>query len=138
MKLQDRHIGAAGVLVSVILFLNIKDASFQTKVFPIGLIMILLCLSLALIFRKGKNDGFEFPHFKKILIAFAMIALYMLGMQYIGFLVSTIAFVAAFLTVYHCKMNKIILIIFSIGYPVLIYVLFNHVLSVRLPAGLLI
>lgn len=138
MKLQDRHIGAAGVLASVILFLNIKDASFQTKVFPIGLIVILLGLSLALVFRKGKNNGFEFPHFKKVLMAFVMIALYVAGIQYIGFLVSTIVFVAAFLLVYKCDMNKAVLVAFSIGYPVFIYVLFNHVLSVRLPAGLLI
>ena len=138
MKLYDRYIGVVGVLASVILFLNVKDTDFQTKAFPIGLIVIFLGLSLALVFRKGKNEGYDFPQFKRVLIAFVLIALYIVGMNVIGFLVSTIVFVAAFLLIYQCKMNKIVLAAFTIGYPVFIYVLFNNVLSVRLPAGLLI
>lgn len=138
MKLQDRHIGLIGVLASVILFFNIKDSSFQTKAFPVGLLIIFLGLSLALVFRKGKNNGYEFLHFKRVLIAFVLIALYIVGVNLIGFLVSTILFIAAFLLVYQSKMNKIVLAVFAIGCPVFIYVLFNYVLSVRLPSGLLI
>lgn len=138
MKLYDRYIGVAGVLASVVLFLSIKDTDFKTKAFPVGLIFIFLGLSLALIFRKGKNEGYEFRQFKRIIIAFALIALYIVGINVIGFLVSTIVFVAAFLLMYQCKMNRLVLAVFTIGYPVFIYVLFNNVLSVRLPTGLLI
>lgn len=136
--LKDKYIGILGMIISIFLGVNIWGRSFQTKAFPVSLLIVLFVLSLILICRKDETGGYKVTHIKKIVQAFLLIAIYIVCMKVLGWLSSTILFVGIFLWMYKCKMNKLILIAFAIGYPTVIYFVFNYLLAVRLPSGLLI
>lgn len=138
MKLKDRYIGIVGILASLFLMTNIWNQSFQTKAFPMGILVILLALSVVLVVRKDTSGGYEITHFKRIIKGCVLLAAYIAGINILGWLSSTILFVGIFLWMYQCKMNKLVLIMFTIAYPVAIYILFKNILAVRLPSGILI
>lgn len=135
--MKDRVIGLIGMLVSVILFLDIRDAEFKTKIFPMACIVVFFVFSTALLLRKEQKK-YEFEQLGRIVISIAIILAYMLAMKYIGFLVSTIAFMLAFTLYNRAKIGYWTCIIYSILYPTSIYALFKVLLNVRLPKGFLI
>lgn len=135
--MKDRFIGLIGMLVSVILFMDIRGAEFKTKVFPIACIIVFFAFSAALVFRKEQKK-YEFVQLGRIMISIAIILAYMLAMKYIGFLISTIAFMLAFTIYNRVKIGYLACILYSVLYPTAIYTLFKILLNVRLPKGFLI
>lgn len=135
--MKDRVIGLFGMIVSIVLFLDIRDAEFKTKVFPIACIIVFFAFSMVLLLRKEQKK-YEFVQLGRIVISIAIILAYMLAMKYVGFLVSTIAFMLAFTLYNRAKIGYWACIIYSIVYPTAIYALFKMLLNVRLPKGFLI
>lgn len=135
--MKDRLIGLFGIIVSLILFLDIRDAAFRTKVFPIACIVVFFAFSVALVFRKNQKR-YEFAQLGRIVVSIGIILAYMLGMKYLGFLSATIAFMLAFTLYNRAKIGYAACVIYSLLYPTAIYMLFKVLLNVRLPKGILI
>lgn len=149
----------AFAVVYTILAFNIPPSSFTTaavgpSVFPIAIGVMLAVTSLALLFNgllearassaerhEGIGSGVlhepEENHeqsLKKLLVVIALLFGYICLFFALGYVLSTILFIFSttlYLERKHWKRN----LIYSIVFPVIVFLLFNHVLSVYLPTG---
>ncbi|WP_100052183.1 tripartite tricarboxylate transporter TctB family protein [Basfia succiniciproducens] len=77
---------------------------------------------------------------KRIFSVIGLVFVYVLLMQYIGFIVTSIPFLfclSVLLTPLYIKKNYIVYSIFSIVLPILAYFLFSYYLNLTMPSGFL-
>ena len=115
--------------------------------FPQFLAIILIGLSLGLLIRaimsKSEEDNsptkFTPKDIKCFLLIIVMLILYVMGIQYIGYLVSTFLFAAACFCVMGASWKKpAAVLIPSIIIGVVCYVMFKMLFNADLPSGILI
>ncbi len=119
------------------------DADSQT--YPRFIIIILFGLTtfylLQMLFRAKKsgvqNSNGEFEGFLPVQFFGCLILtlLYLLGVNYIGFYVSTVVFMAA--TLLFMKVKPLYIAVSTVSIIALVYVAFTLFLKVKLPKGLL-
>jgi putative tricarboxylic transport membrane protein len=118
-----------------------------TKTFPSIIGAILVALSLIQLIsvargNVGEPEGIEGGeadskvHFKPLLLMLAGLLAFAIGLQYIGFLLSsTILFSLVTFALNRKKTKWYVIILIAAGFSVLLYVAFNYGLQIKLPLG---
>ena len=139
----DRVAGIAFLLVGLLFFIEsqkISDSAYGSsvgpKIFPMGLGLILIALSIRLLYETFKYKTEEMAkeklEYKKFFIIFGSALLYAFFLEKIGYVVSTFLFLLiAFQTLERGKVIYSIIIstVFSVG----VYYLFSELLGGSLP-----
>jgi len=111
--------------------------------FPRVVLIVAMFLTLVIIFqsiRKGPDKRvkkMEKAAFHRVSRSMICAVFFGLGAVYIGTLVSISFFIVAIMLVWGVKSKRAI-IINAIVTPILVYLIFNQILLVQLPAGILI
>ncbi|MFF2754735.1 tripartite tricarboxylate transporter TctB family protein [Psychrobacillus sp. NPDC058041] len=142
-KKFDRFAGVAFLIIGILFLVEsqrIPDSAYGSsvgpKIFPMGLGIILIALSIRLLYEtfkyKGEESEKEKLQYKKFFIIFGSAILYAFFLEKIGYVLSTFLFLLiAFQTMERGKTFSSIVIaaIFSIG----VYFLFSELLGGSLP-----
>lgn len=114
----------------------IGDSGLGPDFFPKIIAIILIILSALLFFSKDKIKQ-QNHNIKYTLIIIIAFAIYVFVIGKLGYLVSTILF--SFIVISILKKNSIILkIVYSLIFPIGLYLLFTYVFKVSLPTGIFI
>ncbi len=114
----------------------IGDSGLGPDFFPKVIAIILIILSILLFLSKDKTKQ-ENHNIKYTLMVIMIFALYIFMIGKLGYLISTILF--SFTIVSILKKNSIILkIIYSLIFPIGLYLLFTYIFKVSLPTGIFI
>ena len=146
--MKDYVTGLGGISLSLWLYSVTKGFAAEgggmaknPAYYPNLLLATLAALSLLLIvtalIRKEKPAfGINVPVLRNVGLIFGMIFVYILALQYLGFIVSTLTFIIAGVLVYGGGLKSAILT----GVPVTagVYLVFHVLLKVPMPQGLLI
>lgn len=135
MKLNDRLIGVCTIVICAYLMSTIWQTHLQTKGFPFLCMIVLMILSVMLIVRKDQG-GYKIKNLSVIGTNILLVALYIIGLQFAGFMISSVLYLLLFTTINHYEGKKPVQFAFSIGFPVLLYLIFDFVFGVTLPAGI--
>ena len=116
----------------------IGDTGLGPDFFPKVVSVILIVLSILIFISNGKDKKTEKnPNIKYTLITIGIFAVYIVLIGKIGYLVSTILF--SFAIVSLLKKDSIVLkVVYSIIFPVGLYLLFTYAFKVSLPTGIFI
>lgn len=116
----------------------IGDTGLGPDFFPKVISVILFVLGVLIFISSGKDKTVEKnPNVKYTLMTIGIFAVYIVLIGKIGYLVSTILFSFAIISL--LKKNSIILkVIYSIVFPVGLYLLFTYAFKVSLPTGIFI
>lgn len=97
--------------------------------------------------EKSAIKPFESVTFSRVFVSILAVALYLLGMQFIGFYVSTFVFMVSLIIILEhlqeeptplTKRNLLMYVAISLGTTLTVYIAFSLFLSVPTPEGLLI
>lgn len=80
-------------------------------------------------------DGFEW---RAIAATFGFLAIYILLLQYVGFVLATVVGIAAFLVLVLGKRSPVLVLGYSLGFTFTIWLVLGELLAVYLPRGELI
>lgn len=116
----------------------IGDTGLGPDFFPKVVSVILIVLSILIFILNGKDKKTEKnPNIKYTLITIGIFAVYIVLIGKIGYLVSTILFSFAIISL--LKKDSIVLkVVYSIIFPVGLYLLFTYAFKVSLPTGIFI
>jgi len=116
----------------------IGDTGLGPDFFPKVVSVILIVLSILIFISSGKDKKTEKnPNVKYTLITIVIFAVYIVLIGKIGYLVSTILFSFAIISL--LKKDSIVLkVVYSIIFPVGLYLLFTYAFKVSLPTGIFI
>ena len=104
---------------------------FELRDRHLGIVRLVLCLLL--IFRKGHEEKYDFSGISQVLIYGGLFVLYVWLMPYIGFILSTTGFLAAFLILQKYPMKQRWILLFSLIIALVLWLLFAKGFGVRLP-----
>lgn len=142
MKKVDLILGYILVAISGFFFFMISKLPEKAILYPIFVTSILLFLSIIhlIITYSKKSDeeatGFKNLEIKQLLFITVLSGLYVALIKVTGYVTSTLLYVL--ISLLGLKVNKKSAIIISIGFVILIYILFKIVLRVPLPKGFII
>ena len=120
---------------------EVKGFGVSPRVFPIILSMILLVLSLSLFWRGHSNkatdkDTNEYEisakETKLVLLTVLLIGAYIVMLEYLGYLITTVV-VLGFLMYMYGQKNIKSIVITSLVIPLTIYYFFTKLMQIRLP-----
>lgn len=115
----------------------IGDTGLGPDFFPKIISIILIVLSILIFISKDNKKREKNTNIKYTLMTILIFALYIILIGKIGYLVSTIFF--SFMIISLLKKNSIILkVVYSIIFPVGLYLLFTYAFKVSLPTGVFI
>lgn len=118
------------------------EADFMPKIYGS---LLLFCSSILLITSflklKGKNEEHKksATDWKRIFAVLGLIFIYVLLMQYLGFILISIPFLfclSLILTPDYVKKTYWIYAVFSVVLPIIAYFIFSHYLSLTMPSGI--
>lgn len=122
-----------------------QPLTMGTPMFPRALSYGILILSAILIytnFHEARSEKKEVQkkiiepeHFKIVGLGLLIVLACVIAMYYVGFIIAMIIMNIAFLVFFKVK-NKVVLILEPLLVPLIIYVLFQNVLSIPLPMGI--
>ena len=141
-RIQDLVIGVIALAVGVFLFLQTNEFPEITRNFSRIILIILIAIGAVLIITSiinGKKPGPEevsLKEFKNPMLAFLIIIVYVVMMEYIGFFVASAICIPA-LMLFMGQRKPIPMIATTAGALLFVYVLFVMQLGLRLPQGLL-
>ena len=125
--------GILGLMFFIPLLWSLREKSFQAKAFPTALLIILIAMCLLFIFRKGFDKKYDFSGIKQVLLYGGLFLIYVVILPHIGFIISTTAFISAFLILQKYPMKKLFIFIFSLAITMTLWLLFAKGFGVRLP-----
>lgn len=125
--------GLAGLAAFSFLLFTLRGKSFQARAFPTALLVLLLFLCLVLIVRKDRGGVYDFSSLLQVLLYGGLLLVYVVLMPYIGFILSTAAFLSAFLILQKYPMKKYWIVLFSLATAAALWLLFAKGFGVRLP-----
>lgn len=135
MRISDRAIGVISIIVCVYLASLVWNTRFETKALPLVCLFLLIVLSTFLIVRSNKSYTFE--NVKSIMITFALLILYIIALNTLGFIMATILFLSAFVVINGYDGSRILGAAFCLLLPLLLYAVFKMLFDVELPQGIL-
>ena len=148
VKKIDISVGTVLSILSVAIYLfagTYKGSGVSTygpNVFPQFLAVMLFITSILLIVNavKGKSqtdlEGINFPGLIRTGITVGISIIYLVAMQFLGFLISTLIFLLVMIR-YLGQKNKLTLIISSVSVSIIVYAIFKDFLKIPLPTGFL-
>ena len=128
--------------LSAVFFFMTSQLPEKATVYPTFVISLLLLLTLIHLaitfFNKDDSEETTFKNIevKQLLTVLVVSGLYVVLINILGYITSTIAYIAALLIMLKIKAVNSILI--SVGFSVIIYILFKMILKVPLPTGFII
>lgn len=142
MKKVDLILGYFLLALCGIFYFMISKLPEKAILYPIFVTTLLLFLTiihLAITYLKKSHDeksGFENLEIRQLFFILGLSGLYVGLIKVVGYVTSTIFYVLVSLL--GLKVNKKVSIAVSIGFSIIIYVLFKKFLRVPLPKGFLI
>lgn len=111
------------------------------RFFPTAVLCLIIALSIIVLGASVKSKEVNDEKFItkaqsiRVLVTFILFTFYILGLKYIGFIISTIVFLFASTSFFYGKVDKglINLSIFSVVATIIIYLLFNNFFGIILP-----
>ncbi|MFP5528630.1 tripartite tricarboxylate transporter TctB family protein [Peptococcus simiae] len=148
MKKSTYFLGSIILLLCILAWIQTNEITPPAHIYPRAILGITAGLTLLMLFRtiQGKSPDFlkkPFEHARlvQIFIVIALTGLFILGMQFLGFYVSTFLYIVAGVLYLEEHINKhsiLSAIILSVVVDAIVYLAFNVFLSVPTPVGLLI
>ena len=151
--MNNKDLRMALVMMVIFIILYAISFSFQSSgvvkshttasFFPRVVLLVAMFLTLIMIIqsiRRGPDEAkkkMDRAVFKRVALTMACAAGFGLGVVYLGTLVSIALFIVATMLAWGVESKRVI-ILTALLTPVLIYLVFNQVLLVQLPSGILI
>lgn len=132
------------ILSGAMLFNAVTTMSDDAKQFPVLILIVFMVLAAALLVKgiqdtrntaAGRETGEKrvtFEELKFPLLVFALITLYVIAVDMIGFIIPSLLFTAGLMW-FNFSRNKLALVLVPVGLVGFLYVLFTFVLASRLP-----
>ncbi len=136
MKISDRSVGIAGILMSAFLLSTIWTTQFETKAFPMAGLFILMILSVILALRR-EDKKYTLENFKQVAMGIGLLLFYIAGLKVLGFILASILFLFAFVSLNHYEGSKIVAAFYCVALPILLFAIFQLLFHIRLPQGIL-
>ena len=148
MKMKKSDIGVVAFMyaVSAFFYIYMQELPEDSRTYPTFTIVLLFGLTTLYLItmvvnavKHGTEAGMEsFSGFvpKQFFFCLGMVVLYLVGIMYLGFFVSTVIFMVAVMA--YLKVPVKHTVIATVALNVLLYVAFVVFLKVKLPAGILI
>lgn len=142
MKKMDFILGYILLAVVAFFYVLIFQLPPAAKIYPIfvnSLLLFLTLIHMLVTLRStdsGEATGFENLEIRQLLLVLLASGLYVGLIKIIGYLVSTFIYVLSLLM--GLKVNKKVSFLVSLGFSLIVYVLFKRFLRVPLPKGFLI
>ena len=150
---QDRIFSIVTILFSIFMFVetgkikatftNVGGSDPGSKVFPYAIAVLLFICGIGKFIRSNKPDEKPFMggkvSFLRSMACIAVLGIYVVLLKLVGFLIGTVAASAA-LVLIMAKGKKLDwwrVALFSVGLTAVLYVGFQVVLKIQLPAGML-
>ena len=146
MKLKfDKLFAALCLIAVVVLYMNtsaIRDLASASdpgaRLFPyIGEALLAFCSLLVLLGKSEKTEFLDKAGWIKLAVVLVCMALYALGLKWLGFLVSTPIAVLVFIYLLRedKKVNPLVAVLVAAVLTVGLYFLFTNAFSILLPKG---
>lgn len=141
---NDVYSGAFMLIFSIYFFYIATTMRAGAAKFPKIIMGLMILLSIGCLIqgiiktRSNVNTGSEasaqvlWSEIKIPLLVFCMITLYVIALQYIGFIISTLIFIPALMLFYRNR-NKLLIVCCTVFTIAFIYTLFTVVLKLQLP-----
>ena len=114
-----------------------KNPAFYPRALALLLAVLAVCLIInALLHREKAGVSLDKELFKNVVQVFLLILLYIVIFQYVGFIVSTAAFIFCGILPYGGTVKGALLC--SVPVTVVVYVVFHIIMQVAMPVGILI
>ena len=148
MKMKKTDIGVVGFMYAVCIFFYVymQELPQDSQTYPtftiallFGLTTLYLLTMIVNAVKNGTEPGTEmFKTFipSQFFFCLALVILYLIGIKYIGFFVSTTIFMIAVMAFLKVPWKYIVIAV--VAMDVLLYVAFVLFLKVKLPSGILI
>lgn len=131
-------------LISAALLFSTYNYSSQSVYFPRFLMWLQIIFSLVLLFRAIRLSPdlvtVDRPSNTQLVIPFqifTVISLYILAIEFIGYFVATVLFIAGSMYLFG-RHRWLVAVGVSVGFILTIYILFGLLIGIRMPEGLLI
>ncbi len=151
MKIHKNQIYSICVIIFAVVFMimtsqlksvyTLSDRDIGPRAFPYLAAAGLIICAIGKMLTEGPKDDavFTLDGWKRILVVFALIAGYLLAMTFLGYVLTTPVF--SFLLVYAMREDRKFsiwkTIIFSVLLTAVLYVVFQNIILVFLPTGIL-
>lgn len=142
MRKVDLILGFVLIAICGVFYFMISHLPSKATLYPIFVTTLLLVLTLIHIvityFKKDDSESnvFKGLELKQLLFVLGASGLYVAIINIIGYLISTIIYIIAVYFGLNVKKKNSVLI--SVGFSIVVYVLFKVILKVPLPRGFII
>lgn len=119
-----------------------QSGDIGPKAFPIGAAIALIVCAIGKMLTEGRQETkplFTGEGWKRVAAMFVALIAYLVAMKFLGYIISTLIFTPLLVIVMRedRKLRPVSLIIFSVVTTAVLYVVFQYVILVRLPVGML-
>ena len=135
MKLSDRMVGLVSIIGSAYLVSQIWDTQLETKGLPLGCLFLLMILSVMLIARPVTTT-YTFDNFKRIILNFILLFVYIVLLNFLGFIPASIIYLTTFIFMNKYEGKKWVGLAYGIFLPIALYAVFELLFAVDLPQGI--
>jgi len=129
---KDRTLGIICILFALLLLFSIREKSFETKAFPVALLISFSVLSILLVIGKKKKT-YELKSLDKVILYYLLFFAYIVVIPYIGFIIATTCFMGSFIIISKYKMKKIMVLIVSLVVSLTTWYIFSVLFGISLP-----
>lgn len=132
----DTYLGIVLLLIGTFFLKQSFQLRESTSLFPKIILSLFILLSIILIvtslLSEVKDSDFKVSEIKYPMVIFILCICYVVGLQMIGFIITTLIFIPAVMLFYRNN-KKILYIGCTLGTILFMYTLFNIVLKLQLP-----
>lgn len=115
---------------------SIKDSGSRSFPQVVCVLAIILATGFLISSMRGhQNEKMDFSGTGRAMIMAAILLVYMIGCNFLGFYVATVIYLPVAM-IYLGQRNKIVIVSLSIGLPVFVYLVFQKVLTMQIPLGI--
>lgn len=119
-----------------------QSGDIGPKAFPIGAAVALIVCAIGKMLTEGRQETkplFTREGWKRVVSMFAVLIVYLIAMRFLGYIISTLIFTPLLVIVMRedRKLRPLTLVLFSVVTTAVLYVVFQYVILVRLPVGVL-
>ena len=139
-------VGLCMIILEAVLFIASRNIPARSASYPMTLIVIAFVLTYTFMSRcvvrirkegiKKEEQTGEPGAMLQVIVTMGFIILYLIVMPYLGFVIATLVFVAGIM-LYLGMRNILVLIFVPIGVTLFGYLVFNNILYIFLPRGVI-
>ncbi len=129
---KDRTLGIISIFVALLLLFSIKEKNFETKAFPVALLISFSVLSILLIIGK-KRKTYKLKNLDKVILYYLLFFAYVVVIPYIGFIIATTCFMSLFIIMSKYMIKKIMVLVISLVVSLMTWYIFSVLFGISLP-----